>query len=1155
MDDYGVSLSSPSSICEKYDVFLSFRGEDMHDNFISHLSAALKRKRIKIYIDEEILEKGDDINLALPEEIQKSKIAIIIFSKDYASSTWCLRELEHILKCRRDNGQILLPIFYRVDPSDIQKQKGSYAKSFIEHENRFKDTMEMVDKWRVALTKSADLSGWNSQVTRPDTKLIEEVVEDVLKKLQSTVLSSADGLKGMIGMEKRCEQLESLLSIGSANTRIISLWGMGGIGKTTLANAVYGRFFSHFESYCFLKNVRGKSEEVHDGLEKLRNKLFAKLLGEKAVDLESPSLLEIIKRRLRKIRVLIVLDDVSKSEQLEHLVGDGDLFASGSRILLTTRDQKILRIKGSDEVETSEYEVEQLNDSEALDLFNFTAFDGGKPPTSEYAELSKQAVSYAGCNPLAIKVVGSELRSLREPNKEKWKMTMKRFKMSPPADISEVLKISYEGLKNDEKNIFLDIACFFKGMCRDFVQNILNACSFSVSTGLDNLIGKSLITIDPRGNKLQMHDLMQEIGRDIICQEFEKQEARNRLWIAEHIIHVLENNIVLKKLRGIDLSYSHNLTRIPDVSASPDLERINLEGCVSLLEIPYSRIQQNLNNLIDVNLRNCNNLRKVPDRIFDAASLRSLTLKGCSNLYTLPTMITARSLVSLDLSSTAIETLSVDSLQNLSELCLVNCEKLSNLSGLNNLNSLKCLHLQYCSNLNKLSELPSNIEDLNIRGTAIKKLDFPSIENFKLRILELSDCSSLESLPPRIFELRFLGSLFLFRCTKVKNLPDIPKPMESLTYLCIAKTKIGKLPSSFGNLIGLRFLIANDCEYLEFDPEIIFNMPKLATLELFNCPKLGSFTFHGVDLVNILVKCSNLKKIPESIKDASKLRRLLLKDCRDLRSIPAPPMSLESLDASGCTLLEEVSISERALTQEFENNYPITKSALILYDCLKLGQKALDNIITEFRRRVLRMATRFASLEHQEGYPIIRTCCCPGNEIPEWFNHQSEGRRIEIMLPHNNFLGFVLCAVGDTYKDAEYLDLVCELQLQGRNYSRISFDEHSEFSCELPTGSVSDHLYMWFEPQDYSEHNYTDEVTVSFEFSFIEYDEAGILDIVSPNCQVKKCGIHVLYSKDLKKCNLTPSEAKEKARNKSAATLDKSKSSGPTETDEFTTLD
>ncbi|XP_024017569.1 uncharacterized protein LOC112090458 [Morus notabilis] len=96
---------------------------------------------------------------------------------------------------------------------------------------------------------------------------------------------------------------------------------------------------------------------------------------------------------------------------------------------------------------------------------------------------------------------------------------------------------------------------------------------------------------------------------------------------------------------------------------------------------------------------------------------------------------------------------------------------------------------------------------------------------------------------------------------------------------------------------------------------------------------------------------------------------------------------------------------------------------------------------------------------------------------------------------------------------------------------------------------------MWFEPHHYSDYNYTDEVSVSFAFSFIEFNNNAEREIAFPKSQVKKCGIHVLESKDLKKYNLTPSEAKEKARNKSAATIDEPKSTGPTETDEFTTLD
>lgn len=159
---YFASLSTP----ENYDVFLSFRGEDTRDKFTSHLYAALDRKKIKTYIDEVSLERGDEISPALLEAIRKSKISVIVFSKDYASSSWCLSELVHILECHREDKQRVIPIFYEVDPSHIRKQEGSYGEAFLKHQERFKDRLQTVQKWRVALTESANLSGWDSRVTR-----------------------------------------------------------------------------------------------------------------------------------------------------------------------------------------------------------------------------------------------------------------------------------------------------------------------------------------------------------------------------------------------------------------------------------------------------------------------------------------------------------------------------------------------------------------------------------------------------------------------------------------------------------------------------------------------------------------------------------------------------------------------------------------------------------------------------------------------------------------------------------------------------------------------------------------------------------------------------------------------------------------------------
>lgn len=163
-----MASSSSSSIVdyqEKYDVFISFRGVDTRESFTSHLYAALCRKKIATYIDYK-LERGDEISPALLKAIEESKLSIVIFSENYASSSWCLDELVHILECKKRHGQFVVPVFYGIDPSHVRKQKGSYEVAFAELEERFKDNLNKVEKWKGALKAAANLSGWDSLVTR-----------------------------------------------------------------------------------------------------------------------------------------------------------------------------------------------------------------------------------------------------------------------------------------------------------------------------------------------------------------------------------------------------------------------------------------------------------------------------------------------------------------------------------------------------------------------------------------------------------------------------------------------------------------------------------------------------------------------------------------------------------------------------------------------------------------------------------------------------------------------------------------------------------------------------------------------------------------------------------------------------------------------------
>ncbi|BBG95915.1 Putative disease resistance TIR-NBS-LRR class protein [Prunus dulcis] len=151
--------SSSSSLKRwRYDVFISFRGEDTRKTFTSHLCMALKEAGINVFIDNEELRRGQDIGAELVRAIQGSRISVIVFSKWYADSTWCLEELVKIMECKRTLGQIVLPIFYDVDPSDVRKQTRSFAEAFLKH----KDTdHNKVQRWRDALLGSGNLSGWD----------------------------------------------------------------------------------------------------------------------------------------------------------------------------------------------------------------------------------------------------------------------------------------------------------------------------------------------------------------------------------------------------------------------------------------------------------------------------------------------------------------------------------------------------------------------------------------------------------------------------------------------------------------------------------------------------------------------------------------------------------------------------------------------------------------------------------------------------------------------------------------------------------------------------------------------------------------------------------------------------------------------------------
>ncbi|KAK9930658.1 hypothetical protein M0R45_027688 [Rubus argutus] len=526
------SFSPPPFRKLTYDVFLSFRGEDTRKNFTDHLYTALKQRGIFTFRDDEELERGKSIAPEIFKAIEESRYVIVVLSRNYANSSWCLDEIAKILECMEEST-VVLPVFYDVDPSDVRKQTGDhFEEAFSEH---VKEHPDKVERWRRALSQVANLSGWHLR-DGYESKVIGEIVEKIFTELNDRISTS----EGLVGMDSHLKKMLSYLDIGRPDVRIIGISGMGGIGKTTIAHVVSQRVKTQFEGNSFLENIREVIEK--QGPVHLQEQLLSNLLKSNVNVQDTEMGKDIIKHRLCTRKVLIVLDDVDQDEQLEALC-DRKWFGPGSRIIVTSRDEHLLNRFDVDEV----YKVNPLTDVEALKLFRMKAFkegQGGK----DFLELSKEFLKYADGVPLAIKVLAG---SVKGRSLELWSSALDRLKQKPEKKIIDVLKVSFDGLQETEKNIFLDIACFFKGLDRDRVTRILQGCDgYCPNIDIEVLIEKSMVTIF--GRKLWMHDLIQTMGREIVLQQYPKEpEKRSRLWVSKEIIHVLDRSKATSAIESI----------------------------------------------------------------------------------------------------------------------------------------------------------------------------------------------------------------------------------------------------------------------------------------------------------------------------------------------------------------------------------------------------------------------------------------------------------------------------------------------------------------------------------------------------------------------------------------------------------------------------
>uniref|UniRef100_A0A2N9GNS1 TIR domain-containing protein n=1 Tax=Fagus sylvatica TaxID=28930 RepID=A0A2N9GNS1_FAGSY len=234
------SSSSTSKTRWKYDVFLSFRGEDTRHGFTDHLYKALRRENIHVFRGDEQLQQSV-IDFELMKAIEESQYAIIVFSENYADSKWCLDELAEIVQFRKKTGITVLPVFHHVDQSHVRNQTGPFAIAFGKHEKDDKINVEKMQKWKDALREVANLPGWDLN-QRPELIVNQNIVGSIHSELYGEFLS---GSKDLVGIESSVEEMMDLLNAGLNDVRFIGIWGKGGVGKSTLAEVIFCKIWSH----------------------------------------------------------------------------------------------------------------------------------------------------------------------------------------------------------------------------------------------------------------------------------------------------------------------------------------------------------------------------------------------------------------------------------------------------------------------------------------------------------------------------------------------------------------------------------------------------------------------------------------------------------------------------------------------------------------------------------------------------------------------------------------------------------------------------------------------------------------------------------------------------------------------------------------------
>ncbi|CAN0842433.1 Disease resistance protein L6 [Linum grandiflorum] len=860
----------------EYEVFLNFRGPDTRSNVAELLYCFLTRSKVRTFRDDEELRKGEGIWPNLSKAIHQSQISVPIFSPRYAESKWCLRELAELIEHQKqEKGHVILPIFYMVDPRNVRHQTGpDYKKAFDEHKRNNVDEEEL-QSWRAAMEEVGKMKGWH--IATPEEGIA--VADIVSETASSRILKNNYALETdeLVGIDDQVERVVDRLNLGAQGVRMVGLYGIGGIGKTTIATAVYNKIALSFDRFSFVENIREvqKQNQSESNLV-IQKKFISNILRNDRVQLVANVIAakKVIRSQVQQFKILVVLDDVDEKFDFKKVLGDPEDFASGSRFIITSRSTQVMKqIKEIDEDKKKLYEVEGLSPTSSRLLFYKHAFRKD-PLLPGFQDLSNKIVATTGRHPLALKILGSRL--YRE-EKEVWEDKIKELEARPEKDVTDSLMLSYNDLHKEAQQIFLDIACFHIGRHKEIAAYLWRDCNFpSPINDITLLVQRSMLKIG-KGNEFQMHDQLRDMGREIVRQEnIEQLWMRSRIWSGKEGIKLLVHD------KGTN---QNQVKSIRVNSGSDDVSELDSACFTNLSELRYldageMRLNGDFSNLLP-------NLKWVQLRYHN----RSLP-------YRMPAF-NMKNVIIFDVN-----------VEGLGDGCIQTKDA----------KKLKALCLPYCSKMSKLPEFPESgrLEVLRIDHFKNREEDMDIQKLLNVKVLKLVSCELGNIKGGTIGMMEELRELNLYDINcNFDSLRRVIADIGTLSSLKILNAKSHYLVDVFQGLDlprSLKYLItqsgfANIAELMELEEFIIIGSsmkttelaipPALDCISWINSSKLKSMKLYSVK--RILMVDSKATMLPSSLaklqiwnldseqlpnfNNLGNLTELEVKDCPNLQEV------------------------------------------------------------------------------------------------------------------------------------------------------------------------------------------------------------------------------------------------------------------------------